>query len=122
MARPRTKRLGEGARCSVLVKFLRPSKEVAEALPNATAQQRLENLIATHLGKTERQGNNFESVFVTSATTPGIILSCARRNCIVREEGHPDALWGIPVARAPRGGVPVAEVVEDSVEIGEDIF
>ena len=102
--------------CSVLIKFLRPSKEVAEALPNTTAQQRLEDLIATHLGRTERQGNNFESVFFTSVTIPGVILSCARRNCIVREEGHPDALWGIPVARAPWGdfqGTPVAQELTD---------
>ena len=104
MARPRMKRLGEGVRCSVLIKFLRPSKEMAEAFPNATAQQRLENLIATHLGRTERQGNSFESVFFTSATIPSIILSCARRNRIVREEGHPDALWHQKLFYVPSDG------------------
>ena len=41
MPRPTTKRLGEGARCSVLLKLLRPSREVAEAFPDATDQQRL---------------------------------------------------------------------------------
>ncbi len=109
MACPTKKRLGERARCSVLVKLLHPSREVAEALPNTTAQQRLDDLIATRLNRTDRQGNNFESVFFT--------LSCAQRNCIVREEGHPDALWDVPT-RAPQGrrranAVPVAEVVEE---------
>ena len=122
MARPRTKRLGEGARCSVLIKFLRPSKEVAEAFPNATAQQRLENLIATHLGRTERQGNSFESVFFTSATIPGVILSCARRNCIVREEGHPDGIWGDAGIRLPRGEVLVEAALNKRADIGDDIF
>ena len=126
MPRPPTKCLGEGARCSVLVKLLRPSREVAEALPNTTAQQRLDDLIATRLDRTDRRGNNFESVFFTSVSIPGVILSCARRNCTVREEGHPYALWDVPT-RATRGGrqanaVPVAEVVEEQVEIGEDIF
>lgn len=126
MPRPSAKRLGEGARRFVLVKLLRPSREVAEAFPNTTAQQRLDDLIATHLGMTDRQGHAFESVFFTSASIPGVILSCARRNCVVREEGHPDALWDVPT-RATRGGrranaVPVAEVVEEQVEIGEDIF
>jgi hypothetical protein len=121
-----TKRLGKGVRCSVLVMLLRPSREVVEALPNTTAQQRLDDLIATHLGMTDRQGHNYESVFFTSASIPGVIMSCARRNCIVREEGHRDALWDIPT-RATRGGrwanaVPVAEVVEEQVKIGADIF
>ncbi len=93
-------------------------------MPNTTAQQRLDDLIATHLSRTDRQGNNF--VYFMLATNPGIILSCARRNCMVREEGHLDALWNIS-ARVPWGegradAVPVAEVVEEPVEIGKDIF
>jgi ferritin-like metal-binding protein YciE len=63
MAHLTKKRLGKRARCSVLVKLLRPLIEVAKALPNTTAQQRLDDLIATHLDRTDRQGNNFESVF-----------------------------------------------------------
>ncbi len=54
-------------------------------------------------------------------------MSCARRNCIVREEGHPDALWDV-LARTVRvearraNAVPMAEVIKEQVEIGEDIF
>jgi hypothetical protein len=102
MARLTAKRLGEGARCSVLVKLLRPSREVA-AIPNTTSQQRLNDLIATHLGMTDRQGHNFESFFFTLVSIPGIILSCATRNCIVREDGHPDAFWDVPERAWRRG-------------------
>ena len=127
MVRLTRKHLGKGARCSVLVKLLHPSREVAEALPNTTDQQWLDDLITTRLDRTYCHGNNFESVFFTSATIPGIILSCARRNCIIREEGHPNALWDVS-ARTVRVGarranaVPVAEVIKEQVKIGKDIF
>ncbi len=115
----------QGARCSVLVKLLRPSREVVKAFPNPTAQQRVKDLIATHLGMTGCQGNNFESVFFTSATIPGIMLSCTRRNCVGREKGHPNGQWDVPMC-APRMGwgvVLVAEVVDEpAVEIDDEIF
>jgi hypothetical protein len=38
--------LGEGARCSVLLKYLRPSKVVAETILNPMKDQRLDDLIA----------------------------------------------------------------------------
>jgi hypothetical protein len=63
-----------------LLKFLHPSREVAERFPNATDQQRLDDLIATRLSRADRRGNNFEAVFFTSATFPGLELSCAREN------------------------------------------
>ncbi len=78
-------------------------------------------MIATCLDRTDHQGNNIESVFFMSATIPGIILSCAWRNGIVRVEGHPDELWDIP-GGGHTNAVPVAEVVEEQVEIDEDIF
>ncbi len=112
------------------MKLLRPSREVAERFPNATAQQRLDDLIATRLGRSDRRGNNFEAVFFTSASFPGLELSCARGKYIVREEGHTH--WDVPT-RVPRGGaragagrpadaVPVAEIVEEREEIPEEIF
>jgi hypothetical protein len=117
MARSTTNHLGEGVRCSVLAWLLRPLREVDKALPNTTAQQRLDDLIATRLDRTNCRGNNFESIFFMSASNPGVILSCARKNCIVREEGHTDAVWDVPARRTRRGGwadaVPVAGIVEE---------
>jgi hypothetical protein len=55
--------LGEGARCSVLVKYLRPSRAVAEAIVNPTAGQRVDDLIAVKREMTMRGGKNFYSIF-----------------------------------------------------------
>jgi hypothetical protein len=121
--RARKKRLGEGARCSVLVKLLRPSQEVAAALPNAIAQQRLDDVIATRLVETICQGQTYPAVFFTSARIPGIELSAALAKTIVMEEGHADGIWGNAGIRLPRAG---AHLVEDDVnkqtDIGDDIL
>ena len=41
----RKKRLGIGAQCSVLSKYMHPAKEVSDKYPNRTAQHRIENLV-----------------------------------------------------------------------------
>ena len=60
--------LGEGARCSMLVKYLRPSKAVADAIVNPTAGQRVDDLIAVKREMTTRGGKNFLSIFYWSET------------------------------------------------------
>ena len=47
MVRRRSLRLGEGARCSVLVKNLRPSREITERILNPLPRQRMTDLVAT---------------------------------------------------------------------------
>ena len=99
-----------------------------QRFPNATDQQRLNDLIATRLGRADRRGNNFEAEFFTSATFPGLELSCARGKYMVREEAHTH--WDVPT-RVPRGGrrhfltaqEPAATpIVEEQVEISDKIF
>ena len=60
--------LGEGPRCSVLVKYLQPSKTVDEALVNPVAGQRLDDLIAVKREMTTRGGKNFLAIFYWSET------------------------------------------------------
>ena len=43
---PRKLRHGNGAKCSVLIKYLHPEKKVSEVFPNAIAPDRLEGSIA----------------------------------------------------------------------------
>jgi len=62
--------LGEGARCSVLVKYLRPSKAVADAIMNPVAGQRLDDLIAVKREMTTRGGKNFYSIFFGAKVFP----------------------------------------------------
>ncbi len=64
MARPQALRIGEGATCSVLVKRLRPSRNVAEANLNASANQRVKDLIATHHAITTRKSHSFQTIFL----------------------------------------------------------
>ncbi len=47
MVRRRSLRLGEGARCNVLVKNLRPSREIKECILNPQPKQRVTDLIVT---------------------------------------------------------------------------
>ena len=100
MPRCRSLRIGEGATCSVLVKRLRPSQAVAAAIPNASANQRVDDLVATRHAVTTRRGHTFKTIFFTSTTFPGVELSAARRYVVVTTEGHPNALWEdhVPVA------------------------
>ena len=100
MPRSRSLRIGEGATCSVLVKRLRPSQAVAAAIPNASVNQRVDDLVATCHAVTTRRGHTFKTIFFTSQTIPGVELSAARRYVVVTTEGHPEALWEehVPVA------------------------
>ncbi len=92
MVQAAKKQLGEGTRCSVLLRYLRPSWLVAEAFPNATVQQQLDVLVAVRIAKTTRAGRSYWSVFFTSATVPGIKLSASRQFTVVREEGYADGI------------------------------
>ena len=120
--RARKKRLGKGVKCSVLIKYLCPSQEVAQAIPNATDQQRLEDLIATCLGETTHQGRTYPAVFFTSATIPGIQLSAAVIKTIVREEGHPNGIWGDAGNCLPWGEVLVEVALNKRADLGDNIF
>jgi len=83
MARPRALPLGEGAVCSVLVNKLRPSRTVAEALPNAAANQRVKDLVATRHAVITRSGRMYDTIYFTSPSFPGVEISAARRYVVV---------------------------------------
>ena len=50
------KHLGGGSVCSILIKNLHPKNIVAVAFPNATAQDRLDDLVAFKKDSVHRQG------------------------------------------------------------------
>ena len=77
MPQPRPLRIGEGSTCSVLVKKLRPSRNVAAAILNPTANQRVDDLVATRHAVTTRLGRSYDTIFFTSPSIPGIELSAA---------------------------------------------
>jgi hypothetical protein len=93
MVRPPTLCLGEGARCSVLVKNLRPSREITERILNPLPRQLVTGLVATRQGIITRGRSSYEAIFFTSPTFPNLKLHAARRFTIVDAEGHPDRVW-----------------------------
>ena len=107
MPRQAAKRVGEGARCSVLLTKLRPSKEVDAVFPNKAQGQRLDDLVAVRVAQRARRGHTFESIFFRSETIPGVDLNCATRFCVVVEEGPPDRLYSTHAPQGQQAQAPV---------------
>ena len=123
MAPPRARLcLGEGARCSVLLKYLRPSKTVADAIINPVNGQRLDDLIAVRREVTTRRGKSFVSIFYRSDTIPGV-LSSAERWATVIEAGTGQLWGGEPEATATTAAdhAPVTPI-EQNEPIADFIF
>jgi hypothetical protein len=93
MVRPRTLRLGEGARCNVLVKNLCPSREIKERILNPQPKQRVTDLLVTRQAILRRGKSTYEAIFFTSATFPDLELHTARKFTVVDKDGHPDRIW-----------------------------
>jgi hypothetical protein len=60
--RPRTLRLGDGARCNVLVKNLRPSREIKERILNPQPKQRVTDLLVTRRAILTRGKLTYEAI------------------------------------------------------------
>jgi hypothetical protein len=65
--------LGKGARCSCLIKFIHPSKDVAVALVNHELNWRIDDLIANFQDVMTHGGKRFVSVFCWCSTIPGLL-------------------------------------------------
>ncbi len=123
MARSRALPLGKGAVCSVLVNKLRPSRTVAEALPNSAANQRIKNLVATRHAVITRGSKTYDTIYFTSPSFLGVEISAARRYVIVMVPGHVDTMWMHfgPDVRAPI--VPnLPPVIAATQTIGDEIL
>ena len=105
MARRNHRRLGDGARCSVLLSKLRPSERVADAFPNSESTQRLDDLVALRRQRVTRRGLSYEAIFFSSASIPNIEVPAARRFVVVVEQGPDKGLWD-EVANNPAPGNP----------------
>jgi len=105
------------------VNKLRPSRTVAEALPNAAANQRVEDLVATRHAVITRSGRTYGTIYFTSPSFPGVEISAARRFVIVMAPGHVDATWThfSPAVHAPiEPNLP--PIVAATQTIGDEIF
>ena len=71
MVRKAKKRLGVGARCTVLLKRLHPQDVICAKIQNYGAQDRLEDLIVVKRERITRRGHTYLGVFFSSASLPG---------------------------------------------------
>jgi hypothetical protein len=112
--------LGEGARCSVLLIYLHPSKTVAAAIVNPMNGQWLDDLIAVRCQVTTRRGKLFVSIFYRSDTIPG--LSSVERWATVIEQGIGEMWGGEPEATATTATAAPVTPTEQNVPITDFIF
>jgi hypothetical protein len=120
--------LGKGARCLVLLKFLRPSKVVAEAIVNLVKGQRLDDFIAVSHEVTTHGGKSFVFIFFRSNTIPGLLHSSAEHWVTVLEQptgkvwsGEPEAPAAISPLAANKAGEEIADFVFHAHNRAENI-
>jgi hypothetical protein len=111
--------IGEGARCSVEIRYLRPSQVVAEAFINADKDYTLEDLIAVERKVILRKGKPIKSYFFRSPSLPGLV-SCAEKWATVLEQGEHFLIWDEP-GLAPSVLTPPA-TNEAGEEIADFVF
>jgi len=121
--RSKKRRLGKGAKCSVLLKNLRPSAIVAATFVNYQARDRLDDLVVIGQEVKSRGGKTFDAILFRSDTVPDETLWCASRWAVVTQEGDPSEFFdqATPAALEP-GGVPAAAGAGNDVEIDTTVF
>lgn len=93
------KSLGQDAKCSVLLSYLRPSARIDQQFPNKIAGQRLDDLIVLRLGQVTRSGNTFWAVYFRSETFgDDVELYAARRYVKIIQEGPPNLFFDLPTS------------------------
>ena len=116
MTRRQSLCLGKGARCNVLVKNLRPSREIKERILNPQPRQRVTDLIITRRAIITRGSSTFDAIFFTSATFPDLEIYAARKFTIVDAEGHPDRVWTTVLQADGTKAKPVATMKEQEID------
>ena len=110
------KRLGTGAKCTVLARYLHPSKRINDVFPDRTHQQRVDDLVVVR--EEEKEVNRIKKgcIIFTHLLFSGEELFCVKRWAKVTEEGPPDGFFVVK-----GGGLDVETDVEEAVGVGERI-
>ena len=89
---PLTLRLDKGARCSVLVKNLRPTREVTQLILNPAPRQGVTDLVAVRHRNITHSGLTYKAIYFTSPLFPDLELHAAKRFTVVTHKGHGDGI------------------------------
>ena len=111
--------LGKGARCSVLVKYLRPSKAVNEAIVNPMAGQCLDDLITVKHEITMCWGKNFSPLFIGAKLSPALTSILLGNGLLCLSKG-PAICFGTRMGRRPKTEAP-GHIVSAVIKQGEEI-
>ena len=125
MAQKLKTQLGEGATCSVLVKFFCPPKEMWEMLQNVTVNQRVDDMVAVHHDIIIRRHHIHPVVYFISPTFPGLELHAACNKTSMLQEGNLGAFWvDLRDVPAPAPATPLGResVVSGKQEFDGDVF
>ena len=79
---------GIGAQCSVLIKFLHPSKRVTDVLINFSDKDRLYDLLAIKAEQKRVKKKIQDCIIFRHDAFPNEELYCVRKFCKVLKEGH----------------------------------
>mmetsp|Transcript_7828 Transcript_7828/g.16981 ORF Transcript_7828/g.16981 Transcript_7828/m.16981 type:complete len:172 (+) Transcript_7828:87-602(+) len=79
MPRQSALRIGEGARCSVLLSRFQPSKRINKTFLNKVSGQRLTDLKAVRVAWTTQRGNVYDAVFFHPNPSRQIVLRLSLR-------------------------------------------
>jgi hypothetical protein len=105
------------------VKKLRPSQSVAQALPNAAANERVDDLVATCHAVATRAGQTYDTIYFMSPSIPGVEISAAKKFVVVTTQGHADSVWEHFGAAVPAFIPPnLPPIVTETEAIGDHIF
>jgi hypothetical protein len=88
MAQGNTLSISEGARCSVLVRNLHPTREVTQRILNPAPHQQVTDLVAVKRTNITHGGLTYEAIFFTSPLFPNLELHAAKRFTVLTHEGH----------------------------------
>ena len=117
MARSQAKCLGEGAKCSILLKRLHPQNIIREVAPVYNTNERLSDCTVIKQETTKRNGKSFMAVYVSHPHFEGRVLYSAKKWAVVTEEGDRNKLFDAAPSAAPAD-----DIAKDGVPIDPSIF
>lgn len=83
---------GIGAKCSVILRYLHPSKEVKDTHPNATTHTSLDDLVCIGQGHEMICRTEKDEIRFRHGSVEDDVLYCMRRWVLVKEEGSEEHL------------------------------
>ena len=115
------KKLGVGAKCTILMKFLHPSKVIADKYPNQTAHSVMENCLC--VGRDQKKIRNQEKdvVIFCHDDLPNKVIYCVPKWPKVNEEGAAEHFFEetMPTPNIPDDGNTLQE--EQQQEIPQEV-